>query len=160
MSQPNSETNLRSLHFDRLEEAVAEVDRLAGSQVETTGNYTFGQILEHLARTFDIVSGHKELSFKPNLVMRTFARSMLSKILNGPPQPGFELPAAAQGEFWPESDVPIEEALKHFHEAFARYQATQPLPKHLFFGKMSQEQHDQLQCRHCELHLGFVKPVV
>ena len=159
MSKPDPQPKLRSLHFNQLEEAVAEVDRLAGGQVETTGNYTFGQILEHLARTFDIVSGHTKLPFKPNFITRVFARLMLSKILNGPPQPGFKLPSQAQGVFWPESDVPIDQALTHFHEAFARYQAASPLPKHLFFGKMNQEQHDQLQCRHCELHLGFVKPV-
>lgn len=153
-----SKPELRSLHFDDLEQAVAEVERLAATEIVTTGNYTFGQILEHLARTFDIVSGHQTIPFKPNIIVRFIARMMRSKILNGPAQPGFKLPPKAQSIFWPQSDVPVEEALRHFREALARYQAAKPLPTHVFFGKLTQAQHDQLQCRHCELHLGFVRP--
>lgn len=155
-----SNSDLRPLHFDRLEEAVAEVDRLAGMEVTTVGQYSFGQILEHLARTFDIVSGYTEIPFKPSLPMRIFARIMRPIILNGKPKPGFKLPPKAQDVFWPTEDVDVAQGLDHFRQAVGRYQSTGPILKHVFFGNMTRQQHDDLQCRHCELHLGFVKPLV
>ena len=153
----NSET--RPLHFDRIEDAIAEVDQLVATEVTTIGNYSFGQILEHLARTFDIVSGHTEIPFKPSLPMRFFARMMLPKILKGGPKPGFQLPSKAQAIFWPTEDVDVVESHDHFRQAVGRYQSTGPIEKHVFFGNMTRQQHDQLQCQHCALHLGFVKPV-
>ena len=50
----------RELHFRFLEEVVAEAERLAAGKVRTTGNHSFGQILEHLALSHDMATGKIE----------------------------------------------------------------------------------------------------
>ena len=50
----------RELSFASLNDVVAEAERLASGEVRTTGNHSFGQILEHLARTHDLTTGKLE----------------------------------------------------------------------------------------------------
>ena len=51
-----AEVERRQLHFSSLDEAAADAEALAGGEVMTSGNYSFGQIMEHLARTIDVVT--------------------------------------------------------------------------------------------------------
>jgi hypothetical protein len=148
----------RDLHFDTIDDAAAEVERLASVEVKTTGNYSFAQIVEHLARTLDVVSGHSSGISVP-LPMRLAARLLRPFVLSRSMKPGFRLPPKAQEKFWPDEEVSVDDAVGHFRDAFNRYRETEPLPAHPFFGRMNRRQHDQLQCRHCELHLSFVHPV-
>lgn len=147
----------RSLHFDSIDDALAEAERLAASQVTTTGNQSYGQILEHLARTLDVVSG-KITGVNVPLPLRIMGRAMKPFFLSRPMKPGLNLPSAAQDIFWPSDEVSVEDAMTHFRTALDRFRNAKSLPKHPVFGKMSREQHNQLQCRHCELHLSFVHP--
>jgi hypothetical protein len=146
----------RELHFDRLEEGLGEAESLASSEVHTIGNYSFGQIIEHLARTLDVVTGTRE-SPKIALPLRLAARLVRGRLLSKPMKPGFKLPSGAQSVFWPEADVPTDAALAHLREAAERFRRTEPLPPHPVFGPMTRAQHEQLQCRHFELHLSFVQ---
>ena len=52
----NTTPQRRELSFTTLDEAVADATRLASGTVRTTGNHSFGQILEHLARTHDMAT--------------------------------------------------------------------------------------------------------
>ena len=147
----------RELEFATLAEAAAEVDRLASVETTTTGNFSHGQIVRHLAITLDIVSGHTPPPKIP-FVYRTLGPLIKRFVLKKPIQPGNKLPSDAQSAFWPAGDVSVVEANKHFHEALARYEATQQLPPHLIFGKMTKEEQDILQRGHIAMHLGFVHP--
>ena len=147
----------RELHFDTVDQARADAEDLASGNVRTTGNISYGQILEHLARTLDVVTGESQGPSVP-LPMRWLARMMRPLILSRPMKPGFKLPKGSQSVFWPEQDVAVDQAMQHFREAVERYQAMDQFPTHPFFGNMSRQQNDQLQCRHCELHLSFVHP--
>jgi len=153
-----AEPDRRKLRFETLDEIVQEVDRLADMEVETTGKYSYGQILEHLARILDVASGHLTTE-KPNLMIRMVARVLRPKMLRSPMQAGYKLPDSVQDLFWPSEEVDVRSGQKHFHEAIERFRNRDPLPPHPIFGKMNRDQSDQLQCRHCELHLGFVHPV-
>ncbi|TWU07949.1 DUF1569 domain-containing protein [Stieleria varia] len=147
---------MRSLRFETFDEAFEEAESLSRGKVRTTGNYTFGQIIEHLARTLDIVSGQRR-GPTSSLAMRMFARLVRPFVLKKA-RPGFKLPVNAQSIFWPTEDVPTDQAMDHLRSAARVFQNMSPLPTHPFFGSMSRQQHDQLQCRHFELHLGFVHP--
>ncbi len=148
----------RPLMFDSIDEILPEVERLSAGEVTTTGQFTYAQILEHLARTLDIVCGDGKLVV--SLPMRIFARAMRPVVLSRPIRPGFNLPSSAQWVMWPKDDVNPNEALRHFRSALARYQATEPLPAHPLFGSMTRPQHDKLHCGHCAMHLSLVHPVV
>ncbi len=148
----------RPLKFSSFDDICVEVDRLVESNVETRGQFSFAAILEHLARTLDIVVGYNPaptVSFPMRLASR-LARPIL---LRGPMLAGFKLPAKLQSALWPSEPIEKSVAVAHFYEAVARYRNAETLPRHPFFGHMTREQHDRLQCNHCALHLSFVHPI-
>jgi len=147
----------RELKFNSLHEAVAEVERLAEGNVRTTGKHSFGQIIEHLARTHDMSTG-KIVGPRPPLFMRLLMPIMKGFILNGPVKPGFKLPAAAEAFFWPDGEVDVPQAIAHLRESVENYDANGPLAVHPVFGKATREQIDSLNITHCAMHLSFVHP--
>lgn len=145
----------RELAFSSLDEAVAEAERLAQGPVTTSGNHSFGQILEHLARTHDMATG-KVVGPKPPLVMRLLMPVMKHVILSGPVKPGFKLPKASQDFFWPTENIDVSAALQHLRESVENYKTVGPLAVHPVFGKLSRQKNDLLNCSHCAMHLSFV----
>ena len=146
----------RKLHFETLDQAVAEVERLAAGPVKTTGNFSFPQIVEHLATAFDISSGHQTPPPVP-FFLRLLGPLIARRAAYRPMKPGLKLPKDAQEFFWKEGKNP-DQMMDEFREAFARYRKVDPLPRHPFFGNLSRKDNEQLQCRHMELHLGFARP--
>lgn len=148
----------RELHFDSIDEAMADAQRLGSGDVETSGHYSFGQILEHLARTMDTVTG--ELTAEPvGLPLKIAARLARSYVLSHPLRSGFKLPAKSQSLLWPTTEVDVPTGLKSWKQAIERFEQVEPLRPHPVLGKLSRQQHIQMQCRHSELHLSFVHPV-
>ncbi len=147
----------RELVFNSLDEAVADAERLAAGEVRTVGNHSFGQILEHLARTHDMASG-KTAGPKMPWHMRMMMPLMKNSILNGPVKPGFKLPAKAEAYFWPDQEFDVQEALQHLRESVENYNKNGPLPVHPVFGKATKEQIDRLNRQHCAMHLSHVHP--
>lgn len=147
----------RELHFDNVQQILEEVERLATIEVKTLGNYSFPQILQHLATTMDIATRH---TAPPNVPapIRMLATLFRSFVINRPMKPGVKLPKQAQPILWPENPAELDSALQHFRESFARYLASDLTEPNPVFGRMSREQYDKLQCRHSELHLSFVIP--
>ncbi|MEZ6130108.1 MAG: DUF1569 domain-containing protein [Planctomycetaceae bacterium] len=149
----------RTLTFHSLDEVVAEAERLAAGEVRTTGNHTFGQILEHLARTHDMTTGRLTAP-KPPWYMRLMIPLMKPMLINDKPlKPGFRLPKDAEGFFWPSGDVDVLEALAHLKDSVAHYNTAGPMPKHPMFGRLTRQQNDQMNQAHAALHLSFVHPV-
>jgi len=151
-------TKPRELNFRFPADAMAEAERLAKTPTRTLGRFTHGQILEHLARTFDVASGHAAGPAVP-WFMRAMGRLIRGSLISKPMKPGFKLPGKAQSYFWPDHDVPVDHAMQHLRDAYERYQSTDPIPPHPFFGRMDRAQLDQLTCRHMALHLGFIDTV-
>ena len=148
----------RDLRFSNLDEVIADAEQLASGEVRTTGNHTFGQILEHLARTHDMTTGRLEAP-SPPWFMRLLIPLMKPMLINDKPvKPGFKLPAKAEGVFWPDQEFEVNEALAHLKESVEHYKSQGPMPKHPMFGKLTRQQNDSLNCRHAALHLSFVHP--
>ena len=148
----------RQLHFDKLDDAVAEVERLAAMNVETIGKFSFPQIVEHLATAFDISSGHQTPPPVP-FFLRILGPLMARRAARKPMKPGLKLPASAQEFFW-KDERELDTVMSTFRESLKRYREVDPLPRHPIFGNLSRDDNEQLQCRHMELHLGFVHPKV
>lgn len=151
----------RSLHFENLAESLREAERLANGDVRTTGHFTLGQILEHLARSIDITTGQMPPPPFP-AVMAWGAKIMFKllkkKFIYSPAKPGFKLPSKSQNYFWPSDDVPVADGLEHLKRSCEQLMKMQQIPPHPIFGQLSAEETIQFQCRHFELHLGFVHP--
>lgn len=149
----------RELSFNSLDEVVADAERLASSEVRTTGNHSFGQILEHLARTHDMTTG-KMVAPPPPWYMKIMIAIMKPMLINPKNvKPGFKLPKQAEEVFWPDQEFDVQEALAHLKESVEYYKSNGPMPKHPMFGTLSRQQNDELNCCHGALHLSFVHSI-
>lgn len=153
----NDRPQRRTLWFESIDQAVAEAERLAADEVITTGNFTYGQILEHLARAMDTVTGEVK-PFPVALPFRIGGRLLRPLLSRWPLRPGFKLPKHTQSLLWPDDATPVDQGLQRFKAAVSRFQERQELLPHPVFGRMTHQQHEQIQCRHAELHLSFVHP--
>lgn len=147
----------RELNFSSLDDAFADAEKLAQGEVRTTGNHSFGQILEHLARTHDMATG-KTVGPRPPFMLRLMMPVLKYIILSGPVKPGYKLPKEAEEFFWPEGEVDVSQALTHLKESIANYKAKGPLAVHPVFGRVSEEKNMNLNINHCAMHLSFVHP--
>jgi hypothetical protein len=152
-----NELNRRKVTLNTLDDIVAEVERLAASDVTTTGKHSFPKIVRHLALTNNMMTGRIPAP-KPPLIMKLLLPFIRSSILKGPVKPGVKLPANAEAEFWSDEEITVEDAVQMLKESVLYYKEHGPLPVHPIFGKATREQLDRLTCSHAEMHLSFVHP--
>lgn len=147
----------RRLHYDSLNEVKADAEQLAAGGYETVGNWSYGQILNHLTKHMNYsIDGFPGLAPWP--VRFIGSRFMKKKALKGPMKPGFQLPKKA-APLMPDENVPDETAaLEGFTTAIDRFQSETPRAVHPLFGKLTPEEWVQLHQRHAELHMSFVRP--
>ncbi len=148
----------RQLSFQSLDEVVAEAERLASGETRTTGNHTFGQIIDHLATTLDVSTG-KIAGPRPSLFIRLLMPVMKNMILKGPVKPGLKLPKKAEAFFWPDVDVDPRQAIAHLRDSVENFQTNGPLAIHPLFGRISPEKSLAVNCSHCAMHMSFVHSV-
>jgi hypothetical protein len=150
----------RTLHFERLEDIRADVDRLAQAQeVKHLGNWSAGQVLKHVAMimtcSLDGFRARPPWYFRLMfLFMRPF---MKSKFLRDPMPAGFKMPSFAAAEMNPPAST-WNEGLAAIREALHRLQTEPQRAPSPFMGNLTSDQWTQLHCRHSELHLSFLVP--
>ena len=136
-SNMNTTPQRRELRFQTLDEAVADATQLANGQVRTTGNHSFGQILEHLARTHDMATGllpGPKMPFFMRLMMPFVKKSIIKNV-----KPGFKLPPTAEAFFWPDQEFDVQESLAHLKRSVECFNTEGPLPTHPVFGKLTKD---------------------
>jgi hypothetical protein len=145
----------RQLHFNSLDEILADVDRLAQGKVRALGNWSPGQILKHLS--VPMMWCLDGAPFKGAWYIRLFGWFIKSKFLRDTMTPGFQL----SGDFAAElvaAETTWEDGLQTIRGAIARLKAESQRHPSPFLGALTREQWDQLHCRHSELHLSFLVP--
>ncbi|MEX0725425.1 MAG: DUF1569 domain-containing protein [Planctomycetaceae bacterium] len=122
----------------------------------TVGQWSFGQILEHLTKTTN--ASFDGFGFKAPWWARTFIAPFIKRRFLTKPMPaGFTLPKSA-AIITPADRVEISAAVDEFIWALQRLERDIPRAEHPFFGPMKPEEWLQLHLRHAELHLSFVVP--
>ncbi len=146
----------RTVVYQTLEEFLEDVRRLVSADVVTVGNWSFAQILEHLARAIDAsIDG---FSFRSNWLVRTLVAPLLkNRLLTRPMKPGFTLPKRAS-HYLPQPDIDLGNAVSHLETAAQRLETTQPTAAHPFLGRLSDREWLALHLRHAEMHMSFVVP--
>ncbi len=148
----------RKLRFETIEAALAEARRVAAleeaGQAECLGNWTVGQILNH-------VGAWAEFAYAPNPIkapwfVKVVARMMKGRFLNKGLPAGGRIPRVPGGTLATER-VGAAEGLARMERAFTRLEREVPTQPSPVFGKMTQEEAIKLNLRHAELHLGFIK---
>ena len=147
----------RELEYDSLDAFLADAEQLADGEVLMLGNWTYGQLLGHLARALNASIDGFPGSL--NVVMRTMAKLFMRKmLLKGPLPSGFKLPSAAETAMVPTDSITTEEALDQLRTAVGRLKTETTRVPHLALGKLSVEQWNEAHLRHAEMHMSFVLP--
>lgn len=154
MSTVTAKPVRREVQYESLAEVLADAERLAGGKFRTAGRWSFGQILEHLARTMNCeIDG---FGFKAPWVARTFIAPFVKNSFFTRPLPaGFQLPKTAS-KLLPPEVVSVETGLEHFRQAMRRLESESQRAKHPFFGQLASQEWNSLDLRHSELHMSFV----
>lgn len=145
----------RKLHFVCCDDALAECERLLNGGYRRLGNWSLGKMADHLAAAYQI--GLEPVSFRVPWVMRFVARNVFKKSALKQMRPGFKLPRGAAAVLEP-NEVEDRAGVEHLRETLARWKQTPSKLNHPFFGKLTDEEWEQLMLRHCEMHLGFLLP--
>ena len=156
MSTAAAPAQRRKLQFSTLDELRADIEAVSGGPYTTVGNWSFAQILDHLADTMN--SSIDGFPFKAPWFFRwCIAPLIKNSILTRPMKAGHKLPKK-YSSFLPSEDCTIEEALPKVLNAIKRFETETPTADHPGFGKMASEEWTQLHLRHAELHMSFVVP--
>jgi hypothetical protein len=147
----------RTLHFADFSELLAEAERLSVIPCHTLGNWSCGEILDHLAAAanapFDGFGGIKA----PWFVRCCIIPLIKNRILTKPMRPGFQLPKAATAIF-PSPEINPRQAYAKLQQALARFSTELPTFPHPALGTLAFQEWIALTLRHAEMHLSFIIP--
>lgn len=148
----------RELHFADFGGLLSEAEKVVAHPCRQLGNWTVGQILEHLAIVaacpFDGFGGLVAPWYVRYLVVPIFKNSFMTK----PMSPGRRLPKAAEEKLVPRPNVDPRKALEHLKRTVERYKTETPHHAHPALGKLAFQEWVALTLRHGELHLSFLVP--
>ncbi|MEO0514718.1 MAG: DUF1569 domain-containing protein [Planctomycetota bacterium] len=146
----------RELHFETLDEVLVDAEAVT-DQATATGNWTPPQIIDHVA--FGVHMLNHGADFKVPLPMKMFGRVL--KVFGAhtkPMKPGINPPAKVAAVFAPSPDITLEAAKQKLRDEVTyanQHGMHHPSP---LFGKLTPEECIQMNCRHAEMHFGFIKP--
>ncbi len=147
----------RQLAYKSYDDLLADTESLAGQEVTTVGNWTFPQILEHLAISLE--GSLDGVDFRAPWIMRFVAKLFFkNKFLNQTLSPGFQIPDSAKAQLVPADSISLEDALNHFRQAIDRCKNETERAPNALFDQMTRDESDRFHLRHAEMHMSFVKP--
>lgn len=147
-------TDRRTVHFANLAEMQADAEQMAVQNPEVLGNWSFGQILQHLANAMNCA--FDGFGFRAPWIARMCVAPFIKNSFMIKAMPaGLRLPGRAK-KLLP-AEVPVSVGLQNFRNAVARFESATPDAVHPFFGKLASQEWVLLALRHAELHLSFVR---
>jgi hypothetical protein len=145
----------REVHYASLDEFQADVERLTNGKFRTVGNWSFPQILDHLAKTMKCsLDG---FGFRAPWFIRAAAPFIKNSFLTKPMKAGFRLPKKMSA-LLPANNLSLPAAFDNVRNVIARCQSETPQGAHPVFGKLAGQEWTSLHLRHAELHMSFVVP--
>lgn len=147
----------RDVHFSSMSEILDDVEYLAsGDPPRTTGNWTPGQIVQHVAKLVNYSIDGFPVP-KASLPFRILGRMMRRRALENPLRPGFSFPRKFTF-LAPDDGVTWDEAVGYMNETVARLSGHRMSAPSPVLGRLTHEQWEQLHCRHAEMHFSFMHP--
>jgi len=142
----------REVRYESLDELLADAKRFSGNDIKTLGNWSQGQIFEHIARSMDSSIDGAGFSF-PAPLQWLMSLFMKKKFLTKTLPPGFKTTA----QFDPEK-TSAEEGLASLEKAIERQKNVSERAPHPGFGNIGKEGWDDFNLRHSEMHMSFLIP--
>lgn len=163
MTVDTKTSDRREVTFTTVDGMRADLDALMAAHergtLRSTGNWTPGQVLEHIAKFW----GYALDGFppgKPPLLLRIIAQLLFKKgVRRGDtPPPGFKIPDKA-AFLRPDDDVTFEQGMGELRAVIDRTEAgTRFIPESPLFGPLTQDEWRNLQLGHARMHLSFLLP--
>jgi hypothetical protein len=150
----------RTLRFNSIDEAIAEIDRIVAAEqagtLRSTGNWSAGQVFNHIATWLNYSwDGFPPLVNAPFFV-RAILRMMRKRYIHKPTGAGVKIPGLPGGTLGTEP-CSTEEGARNLKAALLRLKNGEPAKFHSpAFGPLTEHERTQFQLRHCELHMGFL----
>jgi len=140
----------RDVHYRSLDDIAVDAKRLAEVEVRTDGNWSQGQIYDHLAKNFNgSIDG---MGFAmPAPVRLLMGLLMKKKFLTKGIPPGFKTNAKLEPP-----QVSTSDAIEALTKAIERLKREETRAMHPLFGKISREEWDEFHLRHAEMHTSFL----
>jgi hypothetical protein len=132
---------------------LADADRLSGGDVTTLGNWSPGQIFQHLANAFNGSIDGLPGGFP--WYLRTMARTFKKTLLSIPMPAGLKVPENFARAMIPEA-TSTEVGLANLHAAVARLKQEPDRAAHPVFGPLSKDEWETLHLNHAALHMSFL----
>ena len=145
----------RRLHFESLDDIVADAEAVTSGPHRVTGNWSAAQNFEHVAKLMAI--SNRGIDMPVPVPMKLLGRTL--KVLGmhrKPFNPGLKPPAKVARVFAPDPEISLDEAIQHLRDEVAyakQHGMTHPSP---LFGKLSNDDWVAVHCRHAELHFAFI----
>ena len=143
----------RKLDYKSFDELLSDADRLSSGNVKALGNWSAGQIFQHLASAFNgSIDG-----FPPSFpwAMRAMARLFKKKLIAGGMPAGIKMPAKLAKAVMPEP-TSTEVGLANLHAAVSRLKQEPRRAPHPVFGEISKQEWDTVHLKHANLHMSFL----
>lgn len=145
----------RKVSYTSFDDVLSDAERAVRDKAQTTGNWSLGRIIEHLA-----VANEKALDgfgFQAPLPVRLIASIFLKgRLLKHGLKPGFRLKPKAEKILVPDETDP-NAALDHLRSSIQRLKSESQRHPHPFLGALTLDESNCLNLRHAELHMSFVK---
>lgn len=140
----------RKVRYESLDEFLADAQRLSETEVRTLGNWSQGQIYEHLSRSLD--SSIDGVGFSlPAPVRWLMSLFMKRKFLKKGLPAGFK----TTDRFMP-GETSVEEGFSSLQGAIARQKQEAMRASHPAFGDIGREGWNDFNLRHAEMHMSFL----
>lgn len=144
---------MRLRNFDQLR---SYLDRIEREPVTTTGQWTIGQILYHLAAAVELSSAPP--AHRPGRMSRLLRWPMRMLVLRRGLPRGVSIPAVARRQLDPPADADPSTQLARVRTAIDQLErATGDLAAHPYLGPMTCDEWCRFHLRHCEHHLRYVR---
>lgn len=143
----------RDVHYDSIDQLLEDAEQVVAGPSRTLGNWSLGQILEHLAITM-----HKSIDGFPALApwpLRAMIRLMMKqKFLTHPMPAGFQISKKMEAVLPKEADA--AKALNELQAAIDRLKQEPPQALNPGLGRLTVDEWIAFHLRHAELHMSFV----
>lgn len=147
----------RQIHFEDLDDAIHECERLLRTGYTKSGNWTLGQICCHLRLTIQSnMDGYPRWMVVLGYPLRPLLRRfMLPRLLSGNSPGGIR----TAGIFVPPRELDDESEVERFKECTIAFRnAPESMHAHPGFGGMSNSAFNRFHAAHASHHLSFLHP--
>jgi hypothetical protein len=146
----------RKLRFASFDDVLADARSLAGRPTRQLGNWSLGQVCQHLGTAMERSARDDQL-FRTPLWLRVLGRLVRRRALATGLPTGYKLPPDGAAKLVP-PPVDVDEGLATLERGMAALAETSHRAPHPVLGAMSVDEWHLFHLRHAELHLSFIVP--